>query len=54
MTEPKQEDQVAEPKVSRDEKNLVVSFIQFLRQKVSANECSNDQIEAIEGLFLFQ
>jgi hypothetical protein len=57
MSDPKQEgtDQPAEstPKVSRDEKNLAVSFIQFLRQKVSANECSPDQIEAVEGLARF-
>jgi small glutamine-rich tetratricopeptide repeat-containing protein alpha len=37
-----------QPKITRDERNLTVSFIQFLRQKVSANECSPDQIEAIE------
>lgn len=39
----------SQSKVTRDERNLVVSFIQFLRQKVSANECSSDQTEAIEG-----
>jgi hypothetical protein len=37
-----------EPKITRDERNLVVSFVQFLRQKISANECTPDQIEAIE------
>jgi small glutamine-rich tetratricopeptide repeat-containing protein alpha len=35
-------------KVTADEKNLVVSFIQFLRQKVSANQCSDEQIEGLE------
>ncbi|KAK6019706.1 tetratricopeptide repeat protein [Ostertagia ostertagi] len=33
---------------SSDEKNLVVSFIQFIRHKVSANQCTEDQIEALE------
>lgn len=37
------------PSVSSDEKNLVVSFVQFLRQKVSLNQCSDEQIEGIEG-----
>lgn len=32
-----------------DEKNLVVSFIQFIRQKVSANQCTDDQVEGLEG-----
>jgi len=36
-------------KVTNDERNLVVSFIQFLRQKVSANQCTDDQIEGLEG-----
>lgn len=50
MSENKEQTETTEqPKISRDERNLVVSFIQFLRQKVSANECSADQIEAIEG-----
>jgi len=31
-----------------DEKNLVVSFIQFIRQKVSANQCTDDQVEGLE------
>jgi len=31
-----------------DEKNMVVSFIQFIRQKVSANQCTDDQIEGLE------
>jgi len=31
-----------------NEKNLAVSFIQFIRQKVSANQCSEDQIEGLE------
>uniref|UniRef100_A0A914D7T4 SGTA homodimerisation domain-containing protein n=1 Tax=Acrobeloides nanus TaxID=290746 RepID=A0A914D7T4_9BILA len=35
-------------KLSVDEKNLVVSFIQFLREKVSKNECTDDQIEGLE------
>lgn len=34
--------------VSSDEKNLVISFIQFLRQKVSTNACTEDQVESIE------
>uniref|UniRef100_A0A0M3HWF5 SGTA_dimer domain-containing protein n=1 Tax=Ascaris lumbricoides TaxID=6252 RepID=A0A0M3HWF5_ASCLU len=33
---------------SSDEKNLVVSFIQFLRHKVSTNQCSDDQAEGLE------
>ncbi|CAI4226213.1 unnamed protein product [Auanema sp. JU1783] len=36
------------PVPSSDEKNLVVSFIQFIRHKVSANECNSDQVEALE------
>lgn len=35
-----------------DEKNLVVSFIQFLRQRISRNQCTGDQIEGIEGYLL--
>lgn len=38
-------------KVTNDERNLVVSFIQFLRQKVSSNECTEDQIEGLEGIY---
>jgi len=34
--------------MTRDERNLTVSFIQFLRQKVSANQFLDDQAEAIE------
>lgn len=37
--------------ISADEKNLAVSFIQFIRQKVSSNQCSEDQVEAFEGEF---
>jgi small glutamine-rich tetratricopeptide repeat-containing protein alpha len=37
-----------EPVVKVEEKKLVVSFIQFLRQKVSANECTDSQIEGLE------
>ena len=37
-------------KVTNNERNLVVSFIQFLRQKVSADQCTDEQIEGIEGL----
>ena len=37
-------------KVTNNERNLVVSFIQFLRQKVSADQCTDEQIEDIEGL----
>uniref|UniRef100_A0A0K0CVK2 SGTA_dimer domain-containing protein n=1 Tax=Angiostrongylus cantonensis TaxID=6313 RepID=A0A0K0CVK2_ANGCA len=36
------------PVASSDEKNLVVSFIQFIRHKVSANKCAEDQVEALE------
>ncbi|KHN72372.1 Small glutamine-rich tetratricopeptide repeat-containing protein beta [Toxocara canis] len=36
------------PVASSDEKNLVVSFIQFLRHKVSTNQCSDDQAEGLE------
>lgn len=32
-----------------DEKNLVVSFIQFLRQRISREQCTADQVEGIEG-----
>uniref|UniRef100_A0A914GW27 SGTA homodimerisation domain-containing protein n=1 Tax=Globodera rostochiensis TaxID=31243 RepID=A0A914GW27_GLORO len=35
-------------RVTNDERNLVVSFIQFLRQKVSSNQCTDDQIEGLE------
>lgn len=38
-------------KISTNEKNLVVSFIQFLRRKVSSSECNEEQIESLEGLF---
>ncbi|VIO93756.1 TPR Domain containing protein [Brugia malayi] len=31
-----------------DEKNLVVSFIQFLRQRISREQCTTDQVEGIE------
>lgn len=31
-----------------DEQNLVVSFIQFLRRKVSSNQCTEDQAEGLE------
>jgi hypothetical protein len=36
-------------KVTNNERNLVVSFIQFLRQKVSTDQCNEDQTEALEG-----
>ncbi|CAD6195273.1 unnamed protein product [Caenorhabditis auriculariae] len=36
------------PVASSDEKNLVVSFLQFIRQKVAQNECTPDQIETLE------
>ena len=38
-----------EPVLRVEEKKLVVSFIQFLRQKVSANECTEGQIEGLES-----
>jgi len=34
--------------ISRDEQNLAVSIIQFLRQTASANQQSTDRVEAIE------
>jgi len=34
--------------ISKDEKNLVVSFLQFLRHKVSSNQCTDDQTEGLE------
>ncbi|GMR36095.1 hypothetical protein PMAYCL1PPCAC_06290, partial [Pristionchus mayeri] len=34
--------------LTNNEKNLAVSFIQFIRHKVSANQCTDDQIEALE------
>jgi small glutamine-rich tetratricopeptide repeat-containing protein alpha len=37
-----------EPIVKVEEKKLVVAFIQYLRQKVSANECTESQIEGLE------
>jgi len=37
-----------EPVLRVEEKKLVVAFIQFLRQKVSANECTEGQIEGLE------
>jgi hypothetical protein len=44
-----QQNEEQKGKVSSDEKNLVVSFIQFLRHKVSANQCTDDQMEGLEG-----
>jgi hypothetical protein len=41
---------VNKAKVTNNERNLVVSFIQFLRQKVSLNQCTDDQIEGIDGI----
>lgn len=35
-----------------DEKNLVVSFIQFLRQRISREQCTTDQVEGIEGCYI--
>lgn len=43
----------ASPIVTRDEQNLVVSFLQFIRQKVSQNQATAEQAEALEGFFLF-
>lgn len=40
-----------EPVLRNEEKKLVTSFIQFLRQKVSANECTEQQIEGLEGRY---
>lgn len=33
---------------SSDEKNLIISFIQFLRHKVSTNQCNDEQAEGLE------
>jgi len=41
-------EQPKEPVIKVEEKKLVVAFIQFLRQKVSANECNDAQIEGLE------
>lgn len=40
-------------KISKNEKNLVVSFIQFLRHKVSANEFNQEQSDSLEGFLFF-
>lgn len=34
---------------SNDEKNLVVSFIQFVKLKASSKQCTEEQLETIEG-----
>lgn len=36
------------PKLNRDQQNLAVAFVQFLRQKVSISDCNAEQAEAIE------
>ncbi|EFO91456.1 CRE-SGT-1 protein [Caenorhabditis remanei] len=36
------------PIVTTDEQNLVVSFLQFIRQKVSQNQVTSEQAEALE------
>uniref|UniRef100_A0A0N5AJB1 SGTA_dimer domain-containing protein n=1 Tax=Syphacia muris TaxID=451379 RepID=A0A0N5AJB1_9BILA len=38
---------------SDDEKNLVVSFIQFLRRKLSTNQCNEEQVEGLEVAIQF-
>uniref|UniRef100_A0A915LUB7 SGTA homodimerisation domain-containing protein n=1 Tax=Meloidogyne javanica TaxID=6303 RepID=A0A915LUB7_MELJA len=35
-------------RITNDERNLIVSFVQFLRHKVSANQCTEDQEAQIE------
>ncbi|KAF7639444.1 hypothetical protein Mgra_00001120 [Meloidogyne graminicola] len=35
-------------RITNDERNLIVSFVQFLRQKVSLNQCTEDQEAQIE------
>lgn len=40
-------------RITNDERNLIVSFVQFLRQKVSLNQCTEDQEAQIEGFFNF-
>ncbi|CAO4366009.1 unnamed protein product [Caenorhabditis nigoni] len=39
---------IAAPIVTTDEQNLVVSFLQFIRQKVSHNQATPEQAEALE------
>ncbi|CAI5443324.1 unnamed protein product [Caenorhabditis angaria] len=39
---------ISAPVVQPDEQNLVVSFLQFIRQKVAHNECNTDQVETLE------
>jgi len=39
--------------ITETEQNVVVTFVQFLRQKVSANECNAEQIEALEVAIQF-
>lgn len=48
---PKSEEETPrpEPIVTSDEQNLVVSFLQFIRQKVSHGQATSDQAEALEG-----
>lgn len=41
-------------KMTTNEKNLVVSFIQFLRRKAAMNECTEEQTEALEGMRHFR
>ncbi|PAV59398.1 hypothetical protein WR25_03523 [Diploscapter pachys] len=41
-------DEPKDIKLEQNEQNLVVSFIQFIRQKVSNNHCNEAQIEALE------
>lgn len=57
MSEEPSNSSCAEPikqnKLIINEKNLVVSFIQYLRKKVSLNECTPDQVEGLEGNFNF-
>uniref|UniRef100_A0A1I7TS19 SGTA_dimer domain-containing protein n=1 Tax=Caenorhabditis tropicalis TaxID=1561998 RepID=A0A1I7TS19_9PELO len=39
---------IVAPIVTTDEQNLVVSFLQFIRQKVSSNQATAEQAEALE------
>jgi hypothetical protein len=41
------------PNIDVNEKNLAVSFIQFIRQKVSTNQCTEDQVEGLEGMLIY-
>lgn len=35
--------------ITRREKNLVVAFVQFIRQKLATGSLPEDQVESLEG-----